>query len=168
MAHTDAVTGIAVTGETITGTWWAEPAEAALKLAAYAPSVSIVSGPIITITPAQAVLVLKAYVPVAQVIESVTLAAPQAKLKLAARAPTLTISSTSLPPQARLLLVAGPATIVFVGQVWLHDLDCEDLTLVTADCSTLVLAAADCSTVPLAPLTPRYGGPHAPDPHPER
>ena len=146
MAHTDAVTGIAVTGETITGTWWAEPAEATLDLGAYVPGVSIVSGSSTEVDPPQGELQLAASLPTVVVIESVTIAAPQAALQLAGTSPTsLTISSTMLPPEAQLHLLAGPTTITFVGQVWLHEFTCiEDDLAPAPDPVVLDLVPSTC------------------------
>jgi hypothetical protein len=141
VTYTDAVTGQAVTGQTITGKWWGYPSQAVLDLNASAPGVVITNGAVTTVSVAQAVLNLAASFPATR--QKVTVS--EAVLDLAASLPTLKLSVKLAAPQARLNLIAGSATILFAGQVWLWPSDVEDFNLV----------AADCSTVPLVPLTCR-------------
>jgi hypothetical protein len=153
--RTDAVTGRAVTGQTITGTWWAQPTEAGLKLNAYIPAVTIVSGPTVTVSVSEAGLKLVAYLPAATVRQDASVSVPEAGLRLHPYPVALKVSSILAIAEAGLLLRAGSATILFVGQVWLHESDCEEIALVESPVTTLTLEESACSTLVLEPLTSR-------------
>jgi len=109
---TDAITGIAICGQTITGVIGDQIPQGGLELGANPANVFVV--------------------------QNVALAAPEAGITFGvAAAPTLTISSTITPDEAGLLLGASPA--FYVGQQWLWELDCESVALVAADCQAITL-----------------------------
>lgn len=104
---TDAITGIAVCGQTITGVVGNEVPHGGLELGA---------------NPATVVIV-----------QDRSVAVPEAGMQFGVAAvPALTVSSIITPDAAGLSLGASPA--LFVGQQWLWTLDCEPMTLQPLTC----------------------------------
>jgi hypothetical protein len=167
--YADAVTGLPVTGDSITGTWWAYPQQAGLKLGAYAPGLVIVNAQNdVTLTFPNAGLLLGSYAPEARI--SFTAVIPttpglllgaiapqthadfaavlqQAGLLLGARAPALTIFSTITLSEAGLVL--GMYAASFIGQTWLSDLHCIEDDLAVLACTERDLVLAGESTIDL-------------------
>jgi len=144
--YKDAVTGTPLTGEAITGTWWAYPPQPGLLLGGHLPAVDVVSGDIVP----SAGLLLGAWVPDRIGEIDITVSAPQAALVLGAVAPSFRLSTVVLVSSSGLIL--GAYRPIAAGAAWLVPIPCRDLDLVTAPESTLVLVGAVESDLDLDPL----------------
>jgi len=142
--YKDAVTGTPVAGEAITGTWWAYPLSAGLKLGGYLPEVTSIADDV----PPPAGLKLGAYAPALR-IDSGLVDVPLAGLKLGAYAPSFKLSTTLQPAAAGLLL---GAIVPGAGAEWMTPSYCTEIDLAEDIERELVLVGAPESDIPLDPL----------------
>jgi len=147
--QTDPQCGTALCGYTTMGRWWEYVCQTGLGLGAQLPAVTITVDP--NVIP-QGILGLGTDVPTVRISPD-PLVVPAAGLAFTGRLPTPVISSTVTASQAGLGL--GADIPVFVGQEWLGDEVCTDLTLASSACTDLVLAPAGASDLVLTGSEPR-------------
>lgn len=148
----DAVCGVPLSGEAISGTWIARPAEARLALAARPVAVEIESGSDVVLAVPVASLYLGARPVILRVDVSVLAGMPG--VEVGALPVAITISSWIVIAEAGLALNAN-GTIVYVGAVWLWQAKCLPLDLEPADCEPLDLEPATVGALDLQPLNCR-------------
>jgi hypothetical protein len=132
--YLDASTGVPLSGQAITGMWWAYPCGGALQLGGLAPDI-IVFG----VVPSGA---LELHAPPPGLDISDALQVPDSAFWLVGQAPTLAISST-VASSAAALGLAGQA-LTFAGQSWLDPFVCIDLFPVAAPVTSIDLEPEVC------------------------
>ena len=153
--YTDAVCGTALCGYTLVSMWWAYPCSPPTTLTGELPGVTAISGASVTVSAPQAKFTLAAEIPAATVVMNVTVGVSPAQTTLTAVIPGFKLSQALPAPGGEIDLLAGPATIRFVGQVFLWPSDCDEVVLVPATSSDLVLTASVCTDLDLEPARSR-------------
>ena len=153
--YQDATCGVPTCGFAITAMWWAYVCDLPITLNGAIPGVTIITGANVTVSAPQAQMTLAGVLPAVTVVQNQTVSVGAAQMTLTALVPGFKLSQVLGSPAALLELMAGPATIRFVGQIFLWPSDCDEIDLVPATSTDLDLVPAVCTDIVLEPVRSR-------------